>query len=64
MISPKLFMKDQAPIVLPVQPVSGVGALSRCSGRSLLVLILTAVTQQSRSRQSPESSSVCICCSP
>ena len=28
MINPKLFLKDQqTPIVLPVQPVSGIGAL-------------------------------------
>ena len=44
MINPKLFLKDQqAPIVLPVQPVSGVGAL--CGVAVIIAgLILTAVT--------------------
>jgi regulator of protease activity HflC (stomatin/prohibitin superfamily) len=44
MISPKLFLKDQqAPIVLPVQPVSGVGALSGVAV-AIAGVILTAVT--------------------
>ena len=44
MISPKLFLKDQqAPIVLPVQPVSGVGALSGVTV-AIAGVILTAVT--------------------
>ena len=44
MINPKLFLKDQqAPIVLPVQPVSGVGALSGVAV-AIAGVILTAVT--------------------
>ena len=44
MINPKLFLKEQqAPIVLPVQPVSGVGALSGVAV-AIAGVILTAVT--------------------
>jgi regulator of protease activity HflC (stomatin/prohibitin superfamily) len=44
MINPKLFLRDQqTPIVLPVQPISGVGALSGVAV-AIAGVILTAVT--------------------
>ena len=45
MINPKLFLKDQqTPIVLPVQPVSGIGAL--CGVAVIITgVILTVLTK-------------------
>src|SRR5690349_15486135 len=44
MVNPKLFLKDQqTPIVLPVQPVSGIGALC-AAGAIIAGILVTAIT--------------------